>query len=139
MRFHGVNMVCKSYRNGYIPTTDRFNVNTSLATQDWQSMQELGMNFLRLGSMWPGVNPRRGVVNTSYLQQLREIVIAGAEYGVHTLLDMHQDVGSRRVCGIMSFGGTTLSFAGSGVARLPGFTDIETFNGASPVASGSLH
>lgn len=99
LRYHGTNMVCKDFP--YIPETNpaAWSPNRSLTAKDYAMMQSLGLNIIRLGSMWPGVMPQRGVVNRTYLATMRSIVVEAASYGVSTFLDMHQDVGSRKFCG----------------------------------------
>ena len=36
--------------------------------------QSLGINGIRLGVMWPGVEPKKGQFNESYLQLMRNTV-----------------------------------------------------------------
>lgn len=95
--FHGVNAVTKG--PPWVPTTDVFSTDLSMVEKDFIIMQRLGLNVLRLGMMWPGVEPQRGNYNMSYVQQLNKIVQTAAQYGVYTLLDMHQDVLSEQFCG----------------------------------------
>ncbi len=71
--------------------------------------------------MWPGVEPKRGEYNQTYIDAAKDIVNkcvnsrlihmvagnsiscfkyrAGQKYGIYTLLDMHQDVLSGKFCG----------------------------------------
>ncbi len=83
----------------YIPTIDVWDEDISLTIKDFQTLQQLGLNVIRLGVMWPGVEPTRGQYNTAYLDQLEWIVRRAADYGIYTLLDMHQDVLSEKFCG----------------------------------------
>merc|ERR1712110_735776 len=71
----------------------------SMVDQDFARMASVGLNFLRLGCMWPGVEPTRGQYNYSYLAELEKIVNGAARYGIYTLLDMHQDGLSEYFCG----------------------------------------
>ena len=48
--------------------------------------------------MLPGYVPERKKYNETYLQVIQKIVSKAAEYGIYTLLDMHQDVMSRKFC-----------------------------------------
>ena len=50
--FHGLNLVSKTP-----PYHTQFN------EKDMQLFQELGVNGIRLGVMWPGVEPKRGEFN----------------------------------------------------------------------------
>ena len=94
---HGVNVIVKGYP--WIPNVNEWNIDTSLSAKDLATLHDLGVNVIRLGAMWPGVEPTRGLYNRVYLQQIRKIVSMAAEYGIYTLLDMHQDVLSEKFCG----------------------------------------
>jgi len=94
---HGVNVIVKGYP--WIPNVNEWNIDTSLSAKDLATLHDLGVNVIRLGVMWPGVEPTRGLYNRLYLQQIRKIVSMAAEYGIYTLLDMHQDVLSEKFCG----------------------------------------
>lgn len=95
--FHGVNSVVKG--PPWVPETRYFHVNYSMTEHDMQILSSMGMNVIRLGVMWAGVEPVQGQYNTSYLQQLELIVNWGAQYGVYSLFDMHQDVLADQFCG----------------------------------------
>jgi len=95
--FHGTNAVVKG--PPYIPLRDHFDADVSLSDRDFEIMKEHGFTVLRLGLMWAGVNPERGVVNATYLEVAQDIVAAAARAGIYTLLDMHQDVLSEAFCG----------------------------------------
>ncbi len=71
----------------------------SLTDKDFQTLQSLGMNLIRLGVMWPGVEPQRGQYDSAYLDTVEEIVRNSAKYGIYVLVDMHQDVLSEKFCG----------------------------------------
>lgn len=51
-----------------------------------------GFNIVRLGTMWSGVEPVENKYSQSYIGILQEIVRRFDEYGMYSLLDMHQDV-----------------------------------------------
>lgn len=52
--FHGVNAIYKIAP--YIPTIDGpFDSDNSMNAEDIQNLQDWGMNFVRLGVMWEGV------------------------------------------------------------------------------------
>lgn len=57
------------------------------------------MNFVRLGVMWEGVEQERGVYNEEYLDQLTTLVNKLGDAGIYTLVDAHQDVFARYMCG----------------------------------------
>lgn len=95
--FHGVNAVYKVAP--YVPIFDHFDPQESLSVDDVSNLYEWGFNFVRLGTMWPGVEPVRGQYNTTYLASLQQIVNALAEKDIYTLLDCHQDVLAPDYCG----------------------------------------
>jgi hypothetical protein len=88
--FHGANAVVKG--PPWMPATDKFNENTSLVAEDFALLKSLGVNVIRLGVMWPGVEPERGVYNRTYLAAVKDLAAQAAQYGMYTLVDMHQDV-----------------------------------------------
>eukprot|EP00050_Salpingoeca_kvevrii_P012279 m.21381 g.21381 ORF g.21381 m.21381 type:complete len:500 (+) comp3920_c0_seq1:16-1515(+) len=95
--FHGVNVVYKSAP--YVPLTDHFDPIRSFAEEDAQLLNGLGLNVIRLGSQWPGVEPERGQYNATYVAELRKIVDLCARYNITVFLDAHQDCFSERFCG----------------------------------------
>lgn len=95
--FHGVNVVVKGHP--WIPETEHFDVQNSFSDFDMQTLQELGLNGIRLGAMWPGAEPERGQYNMTYIDALMNLTIKAAGYGIYSLLDMHQDVLSPKFCG----------------------------------------
>jgi hypothetical protein len=50
--FHGVNAIVKGFP--WVPSTNDFDIDTSLVDKDHQMLADLGVNMYRLGSMWPG-------------------------------------------------------------------------------------
>lgn len=95
--FHGTNAIGKG--PPWIPATDVYSPDLSLVAQDFEIMRGMGLSMLRLGTMWPGVEPTRGQYNETYMDELEKIVTMAASYGIYTLLDMHQDVLSEYFCG----------------------------------------
>jgi endoglycosylceramidase len=91
--FHGVNVVVKE--PPWIPVDSSY----TFTDKDMATLQELGLNALRLGMMWPGVEPERGKYNFTYLEVARNLTKQAASYGIFTLLDMHQDGYNAKLCG----------------------------------------
>jgi endoglycosylceramidase len=54
--------------------------------------QSKGINGIRLGVMWPGVEPKKGEFNETYLQLMRNTVELAGKYGIYTLVEFHQDL-----------------------------------------------
>ena len=92
--FHGSSAVVKG--PPYVPDGHRFSPDISMAREDFLWMQRLGLNVLRLGVFWAGLEPTRGRYNETYLDELELIVSLGAEHGVYTFFDMHQGTSPRR-------------------------------------------
>eukprot|EP00358_Blepharisma_japonicum_P001629 CAMPEP_0202946080 /NCGR_PEP_ID=MMETSP1395-20130829/8365_1 /ASSEMBLY_ACC=CAM_ASM_000871 /TAXON_ID=5961 /ORGANISM="Blepharisma japonicum, Strain Stock R1072" /LENGTH=508 /DNA_ID=CAMNT_0049646453 /DNA_START=69 /DNA_END=1595 /DNA_ORIENTATION=+ len=95
--FHGVNVVVKA--PPYIPITSSFDPQMSLCAQDIQNLQNWGFNFVRLGVMWQAVETSPGSYNMTYLQQVNNLVNQLGAAGISVLLDAHQDLFARKICG----------------------------------------
>lgn len=95
--FHGTNAVVKG--PPWHPDSQSFSTDISMSENDFEWMRKLGLNVLRLGVFWAGVEPIRGQYNESYLNEIENIVKLAAAYGVYTFLDMHQDGLSEHFCG----------------------------------------
>uniref|UniRef100_A0A6C0JCS3 Glycoside hydrolase family 5 domain-containing protein n=1 Tax=viral metagenome TaxID=1070528 RepID=A0A6C0JCS3_9ZZZZ len=95
--FHGVNVVYKGYP--WHPNIDRFNPETSFSIEDIEFLKQSGFNAIRLGVMWPGLEPYINQINTTYLDVLEKIVNMCKENDIYVILDFHQDVLSNKFCG----------------------------------------
>lgn len=95
--FHGVNAVYKL--PPWHPNPNGFDPQNSLSPQDVSDLYSWGFNAVRLGTMWPGVEPAKGKYNTSYVDVIETIVDNLAAKEIYTILDFHQDVFNRRFCG----------------------------------------
>ncbi|KAL5463688.1 hypothetical protein EMCRGX_G032612 [Ephydatia muelleri] len=95
--FHGVNVVMKG--PPWLPATDKFDPIMSFVEEDMQLLQDLGLNAIRLGLMWPGAEPQRGIFNQTYFDASVALVNKAGQYGIYSLLDMHQDCLSEKFCG----------------------------------------
>lgn len=95
--FHGVNAVVKG--PPWRPATDSYDYRTSLVDEDFELLASAGVTVIRLGVMWAGVEPTRGVYDAAYVDAMVALARRAADYGIYTLLDMHQDVMSEKFCG----------------------------------------
>ena len=57
------------------------------------------MNFVRLGVMWEAVERTEGVYDDAYLDKVADMINKLGEAGIYTLVDAHQDVFARTICG----------------------------------------
>jgi len=58
-----------------------------------------GFNFVRLGVMWEAVETAPGVYNDTYLTEVDTLITKLGKKGIYTLVDAHQDVMARKICG----------------------------------------
>ena len=95
--FHGVNVVYKV--DPYIPSEGEFDSQNSLNDEDIANLHKWGFNFVRLGVMWEAVERTRGVYDDSYLDKVEALINKLGKAGIYTLVDAHQDVFARSICG----------------------------------------
>ncbi|MCX7072220.1 MAG: cellulase family glycosylhydrolase [Gammaproteobacteria bacterium] len=83
---HGVNAVWK--RAPYAPpdSVDGF----TAADADW--LAEHGFNAVRLGVLFAGVMPQRGVIDHDYLDRMDRVVKLLAARQIYVMIDFHQDL-----------------------------------------------
>mmetsp|Transcript_40424 Transcript_40424/g.65142 ORF Transcript_40424/g.65142 Transcript_40424/m.65142 type:complete len:545 (+) Transcript_40424:244-1878(+) len=87
--FHGQNFVQKF--PPYVPK-----INKTLL----RYLQVTGGNVVRVGVMSAGLFPTADwKADAGYLNKLREVVDILYEHGISTILDLHQDALSRKICG----------------------------------------
>lgn len=95
--FHGVNVVQKYFP--WHPSLGSFDARSSLNAEDMANLHKWGFNAVRLGVMWPGVEPAMGQYNETYLGVMRKLVDDLYSHGIYTIVDMHQDSMSEQWCG----------------------------------------
>jgi endoglycosylceramidase len=83
---HGVNAVWKA-RPYYPPATA-----AGLTAADADFLAANGFNLVRLGVLFAGVMPQKGVVDPAYLDQIDRSVQLLAARHIRVLLDFHQDM-----------------------------------------------
>ncbi|KAJ3096890.1 hypothetical protein HDU97_005463 [Phlyctochytrium planicorne] len=96
--FRGTNVVYKA--PPYAPQiTDDAPPRYSFNKRDIEILATNGVTAIRLGVMWPGVEPVRGQYDQNYLNTMKQIVQWCQDAGIYVLLDMHQDNLSEKFCG----------------------------------------
>lgn len=95
--FWGLNVVYKG--PPWLPTATQFDAKLSYTPDDAAFIRSFGCNAIRLGAMWPGVQPNTSSVDPIYIEQLLQTVEFSGMSGVFSLLDAHQDVMSAETCG----------------------------------------
>ncbi|KAJ3326551.1 hypothetical protein HDU76_012826, partial [Blyttiomyces sp. JEL0837] len=83
----------------WYPVVDHWDKQYSFNIDDVAFIADLNINVVRLGVMWPGVEPERGKYDKSYLEVIKSIVEMCNEKGIYVILEMHQDSFSERFCG----------------------------------------
>ena len=82
---------------------DYWQANPTVATQkqyeenDLKLMAGYGINCIRLLFSWSKLEPVRGQYNQQYIQEIKNVIEAAAEYNIYVLLDMHQDAYSKYI------------------------------------------
>lgn len=84
---NGINHVVKDPAQNYLYPDDE---------QLFQAFREYGFNCIRYGIIWDGLEPEPGVINEEYLQEIDKRVRWAEENGIWLVLDMHQDLFSRK-------------------------------------------
>jgi len=81
--FHGLNVISKrkaeQYQSWHGPA-------------EFAAMREWGMNCVRLGILWDGLEPEPGKYDEAYLSNVDRRVAWAKEHGIYVMLDMHQDL-----------------------------------------------
>ena len=98
--FHGVNAVWKL--TPYYPPSTLFGDSEATSYFDRRDADFLaanGLNSVRLGVLFVGVEPARGVIDERYLDRIARIVKLLKRSGVTVLLDFHQDLYNERYAG----------------------------------------
>jgi hypothetical protein len=69
--FRGLNVVYKGIP--YYPLIQEYDRRLSFNQDDIEFLAFLNVNVIRLGIMWPGVEPERGTYNQTYIEQMKKI------------------------------------------------------------------
>ena len=80
---HGLNVISKSKDESYLSWH---------GSDEFAAMRRWGMNCVRLGIIWDGVEPEPGRYDDAYLEGVAKRVAWAAENGLYVFLDMHQDL-----------------------------------------------
>ncbi|KAL0232264.1 hypothetical protein PCE1_002606 [Barthelona sp. PCE] len=97
--FRGVNVVQKN--PPYYPDykTKQWSASMSLNEHDFLFMQQQGITVIRLGIIWSGVEPSPGHIDYKYLDNIKNIVDLAGNYGIYSIIDLHQDLLTDQMCG----------------------------------------
>jgi endoglycosylceramidase len=95
--FHGQNVVVKL--PNYLPTDGEFNYEMSMNDQDLEYLKSWGTKIIRLGVMWESVETAPGEYDMVYLDAVENLINRFGDYGMAVIVDNHQDLFSRTLCG----------------------------------------
>ena len=84
---NGINHVLKDPTQGYVNKNDEL---------IFKQFKEWGFNCVRYGIIWDGLEPEPGVINEEYLKEIDKRVQWAEDNGLWLILDMHQDLYSRK-------------------------------------------
>ncbi len=85
---HGMAVINKSKTDGFA---------SFHGPKEFDDMRSWGMNCIRLGIFWDGIEPEPGKYDEEYLKRVDQRVQWAREAGLYVLLDMHQDLFSQYV------------------------------------------
>lgn len=108
--FHGVNAVWKvdraDIKGRYYPPSSEYPPGFSVPAagsyfdeRDAQLLESLGLNTVRLGIIWKGLEPKRDWFDETYLDRIEDIANVLGRHGVTVMLDFHQDMANERFQG----------------------------------------
>lgn len=113
------NLIDYYLRDPEVPATGE------LTDDDFAQIAALGFNVVRLGMSWSRLEPARGEIDASYLDQVEKAVASAKAHGVYVVLDMHEDAWGNALakpdqeCG----GGTTPTTGWDGAPEWATITD----------------
>ena len=58
---------------------------------DFQEMASRGISVIRLIVHWSRIEPERGQIDQTYLEEIDQMVQMAAQYQIYSVIDMHQD------------------------------------------------
>lgn len=84
---HGINLVCKDRDRNYLGPWNEV---------DFDKLKEWGINCIRLGLIWDGLEPSPGFINKNYLEGIDKFIKLASLKNIYVILDMHQDLYSHK-------------------------------------------
>lgn len=87
--FNGINIVCKLAKadgDGIV------HFKTDITDEKAGQLAKKGINIVRLGVTWEGIEPQPGEYNTVYLDEVRDTLKIFEKHGIYAFIDWHQDL-----------------------------------------------
>ena len=63
----------------------------AITEEDFKDMANRGISVVRLIVHWSRLEPTRGEISEAYIDEIDETVQLAAQYGIYSVIDMHQD------------------------------------------------
>lgn len=90
-------------------------VPTEFGESDARLLAENGFTVVRLAMVWAGVEPKPGHYDDAYLSEILRIDSLLNRFGIHTIIDMHQDLWSHGAQPTLGDGAPTWATLGTSV------------------------
>lgn len=87
--FNGINYV---YKGVEVNENGELHYKNELTDEVLLSLAQKGVNIIRLGFTWAGVEPEMTKYNTLYLDEIKDVIKRCEKYGIYVFLDLHQDL-----------------------------------------------
>lgn len=87
--FNGINFVykgCKADDDGVV------RYHTDITDSLLSSLKKKGINIIRLGVTWAGIEPEEGKYNLQYIDGVRKALLQCEKHEIYAFLDWHQDL-----------------------------------------------
>lgn len=81
--FRGASLICKDKDKNYYD---------NWTEEDFNVLKHMGTSLIRLGIVWDGVEPRPGVYDKTYMEQVDKLIETAGRHNMYVYLDMHQDL-----------------------------------------------
>ena len=87
--FNGINFVYKEVQKD---SDGIIRYKTDLTEELIVSLRKKGINIIRLGLTWAGIEPEMGVYNTEYLDGYKKVLEMCEKHEMYVFIDWHQDL-----------------------------------------------
>jgi endoglycosylceramidase len=86
-----------AYAGGACPQRNPAVESMAVCALDFPQLQALGYDSIRLGVSWSLLEPAPGVIDSTYIDRIQQVVGWAKDRGLYVVIDMHQDAWSKYV------------------------------------------